>query len=241
MISNIRMSNQCIICHIIMRSLSRIYQLLDFEFFGLQNGNQCHCGNTASRIIPVHPSNCNKRCDGNKTQFCGGSWRMNIFTTNAPDYPLIHITGSILPTQIYNDDITDKNMSFYTNFKKVTKKEIETLLESNPLIVDAFVSELDVEKPEDSKRRKRSIKEVIVDFTAVCSVRVSESFDMDDLQFYIRSSIQNANPNLFESFDEESFSSFDLFFEKPQIIKMNHKSKDEIVKLIGMFFLWFEN
>lgn len=223
-------------CKIIMRLLSRIHLLLDFEFFGVQNGNQCHCGDTLSRIIPVHPSNCNKRCDGNETQFCGGSWRMNIFTTTAPDYPLIHITGSILPTQIYNDDITNKNMTFYTNFKKVTKKEIETLLESNPLIVDAFVSDIDLEKPEASKSLKRSIKEVIVDFTAVCSVRVSEMFDMDDLQFYVRSSIQNSNPNLFESFDEKSFSSFNLVFEKPQIIKMKHQSKDEIAKLIGMLF-----
>ena len=190
-----------------------------------------------SRIIPVHPSNCNKRCDGDETQFCGGSWRMNVFTTTAPDYPLIHITGSISPTQQYNDDITDKNMPFQKNFKKVAKKDIERLLESNSLVVDASLSDLNLVETEASKRRKQSIKKVIIDFTAVCTVRVSENFNMDDFQFYIRSSIQSANPNLFESLDEKSFSSFKFVFEKPQIIKIDRKSKNEILGLIGMFII----
>ena len=29
--------------------------------------------------MPTHPSTCNKVCSGNKTQICGGSWRMNIY------------------------------------------------------------------------------------------------------------------------------------------------------------------
>jgi len=162
---------------------------------------------------------------------------MNVFTSTAPDYPLIHITGSILPTQIYNDDLTDKNMSFYENFRKVMKKDIQTLLESNPLVVHAFVTDLKIEGTETSKRRKRSILKVFTDFTAVCSVRVSDIFDMDDLQLYTRSAIRNANPNLFETLDEKSLSSFNIVFEKPQKIKINHKSKDQIVKLIGKFII----
>ena len=162
---------------------------------------------------------------------------MNVFTSTAPDYPLIHITGSISPTQIYNDDLTDKSTLFYENFRKVMKKDIQTLLESNPLVVHAFVSDLKIEGTETSKRRKRSTLKVFTDFTAVCSVRVSEIFDIDDFQLYTRSAIRNANPNLFEALDEKSLTAFNLVFEKPQKIQINHKSKDEIVKLIGTFII----
>ena len=53
----------------------------DFNFFGLQNGNQCLCGNDDSNIIPTHSFECNTRCSGNEEQFCGGLWRVNIYKT----------------------------------------------------------------------------------------------------------------------------------------------------------------
>ena len=53
--------------------------LLDFQYFGLQNGDECHCGNSASRFLPTYPSQCNKRCIGDHSQFCGSHWRLNVF------------------------------------------------------------------------------------------------------------------------------------------------------------------
>ena len=53
--------------------------LLEFKYFGLKNGNECHCGKSASRILPAQTSTCNYQCTGNKTQICGGHWRINIY------------------------------------------------------------------------------------------------------------------------------------------------------------------
>ena len=54
--------------------------LKDFNFFGLQNGDECLCGNDDSNIIPTHEFECNMRCNGNDDQFCGGLWRVNVYT-----------------------------------------------------------------------------------------------------------------------------------------------------------------
>ena len=55
------------------------FHLKDFMYFGLQNGNECHCGNDSSKFLPTYHSQCNQRCVGDKSQFCGGSWRLNVY------------------------------------------------------------------------------------------------------------------------------------------------------------------
>ena len=49
-----------------------------YEYFGLQNGDECHCGNKATQFMPTYPSSCNKRCTGDNTQTCGGNWRLTV-------------------------------------------------------------------------------------------------------------------------------------------------------------------
>ena len=50
----------------------------NYEFFGLQNGDECRCGNKATQFMPTYPSSCNKRCTGDNTQICGGNWRLTV-------------------------------------------------------------------------------------------------------------------------------------------------------------------
>ena len=50
----------------------------NYEFFGLQNGDECRCGNKATQLMPTYPSSCNKRCTGDNTQICGGNWRLTV-------------------------------------------------------------------------------------------------------------------------------------------------------------------
>ena len=52
---------------------------LDFEFFGVQNGDECYCGNSDSKFIPAPSSQCNKPCHGDSHQTCGSSWRLNAY------------------------------------------------------------------------------------------------------------------------------------------------------------------
>ena len=49
-----------------------------YDWFGVENGDECRCGNDLSRTIPTDPSECEKPCSGNSTEFCGNSWRLFI-------------------------------------------------------------------------------------------------------------------------------------------------------------------
>merc|ERR1712142_419035 len=54
----------------------------EFNYAGVQSSDECWCGNTAppsSKIVAQ--TECNEKCTGDSEQFCGGSWRMNVFDT----------------------------------------------------------------------------------------------------------------------------------------------------------------
>ena len=54
----------------------------DYEFFGVQGGNECYCGNDDSKFLPTPISEeCNRPCSGDSSQICGSSWRMNVYRT----------------------------------------------------------------------------------------------------------------------------------------------------------------
>ena len=58
-----------------------------FNYAGVQHYRNCFCGNTAppDTKIVAH-TDCNTRCTGDVNQMCGGSWRMNVFSTRlCPD------------------------------------------------------------------------------------------------------------------------------------------------------------
>ena len=51
---------------------------------GVQNGGECHCGNTDPQISKFAPEKeCNKACAGDGNLICGGSWRLSVFSTGA--------------------------------------------------------------------------------------------------------------------------------------------------------------
>ncbi|KAI9716656.1 MAG: hypothetical protein M1812_005194 [Candelaria pacifica] len=58
-----------------------------FTYFGVEYGGECYCGNTLSAgSAPVAGvpavSGCNVVCNGNKTEYCGGGNRLNLYQTN---------------------------------------------------------------------------------------------------------------------------------------------------------------
>ena len=51
-----------------------------FAFAGVQNGNECWCGNDDPPIANLLPeSACNSACSGNNTQMCGAGLKNNVY------------------------------------------------------------------------------------------------------------------------------------------------------------------
>ena len=50
-----------------------------FTYAGVQNGNECFCGNEINPSAPKPSSECNKQCTGDRSQTCGGGCRLNVY------------------------------------------------------------------------------------------------------------------------------------------------------------------
>ncbi|KAB5523167.1 hypothetical protein GE09DRAFT_976836, partial [Coniochaeta sp. 2T2.1] len=51
-----------------------------YAYFGVEWSQECYCGNQLNTgSVPASASDCNSLCSGNKTQYCGGRSRLNIF------------------------------------------------------------------------------------------------------------------------------------------------------------------
>ena len=51
----------------------------NFQFAGVQDRSECYCGDTAP--ASQETSGCNRRCPGDRSESCGGAWRMNVYST----------------------------------------------------------------------------------------------------------------------------------------------------------------
>uniref|UniRef100_A0A1I8JE97 WSC domain-containing protein n=1 Tax=Macrostomum lignano TaxID=282301 RepID=A0A1I8JE97_9PLAT len=52
-----------------------------YRFFGVQNGYQCWCGNHYGRYRIRSNLECRVQCRGDKSTYCGGAWRNNVYAT----------------------------------------------------------------------------------------------------------------------------------------------------------------
>ena len=50
-----------------------------FRYAGVENGDACYCGNADDKFIPTDPAECNTPCTGDPGQFCGSSWRLQVY------------------------------------------------------------------------------------------------------------------------------------------------------------------
>ena len=60
----------------------------DFTVAGVQSASQCFCGDLQEPAQEVLASECNRACPGDENQMCGGSWRMNLYSTGLFVYHL---------------------------------------------------------------------------------------------------------------------------------------------------------
>jgi len=63
-----------------------------YTYFGVQDGNQCFCGNSYG-AYGVSSGGCNMACAGNSGENCGGGWANNIFQTAASIFNYIGCYG----------------------------------------------------------------------------------------------------------------------------------------------------
>ena len=128
--------------------------------------------------------------------------------------PIIHLTGSISTEEIFIEDFdSDKK-----NLKEKIKTEIEILLVSNAVIVNALVSVNEMENIVSPNREKRSTENFLIRFNAVCSLGVEKNYDLTKIEIFINASIKSADPRQYDYFDEKSFATLYLTFEVPKII-----------------------
>lgn len=53
----------------------------NFAYFGLRNGNECYCGDDYNLPLDItYDAECSIRCPGDDLQFCGGQFRMNLWS-----------------------------------------------------------------------------------------------------------------------------------------------------------------
>jgi hypothetical protein len=50
-----------------------------YQYIGLQDGNQCFCGNTYGSYGVTASMNCNTPCAGNTTEICGSSYTNSVY------------------------------------------------------------------------------------------------------------------------------------------------------------------
>ena len=51
-----------------------------YAFAGVESEDACYCGNNAPSQNPLTDSECNAKCIGDKTQICGGHWKISIYS-----------------------------------------------------------------------------------------------------------------------------------------------------------------
>jgi hypothetical protein len=58
-------------------------------FAGVENGNECYCGSEIKKgAVKADAKECNMACSSNKTEMCGGNWRLGAFKVQCSGTPV---------------------------------------------------------------------------------------------------------------------------------------------------------
>ncbi|KAL8784983.1 MAG: hypothetical protein Q9213_003644 [Squamulea squamosa] len=76
-----------------------------YTYFGVEYGSQCYCGNqftNPTAPAPKGETECNMKCSGDATKFCGAGNRMNLFKSQT-----VGPTNATIPGYTYTGCFTD--------------------------------------------------------------------------------------------------------------------------------------
>ena len=51
-----------------------------YAYAAVQNTDECWCGNKLNKMTILPDSDCNMKCSGDQTQYCGGSYKLNLYS-----------------------------------------------------------------------------------------------------------------------------------------------------------------
>jgi iron transport multicopper oxidase len=86
----------------------------DYNYFGLEYGQECWCGNTIRSVgQPTAASECNFPCAGNAAQICGAGDRINIYSfgTVTTTSSIAASTTTVQPTTLVTSSTTSQMFS----------------------------------------------------------------------------------------------------------------------------------
>lgn len=63
-----------------------------YQYFGLQYGYQCYCGNHYGRYGKRPNTECAYKCRGDSSQYCGGAYRSDVYSTGLKGEPITHFS-----------------------------------------------------------------------------------------------------------------------------------------------------
>ncbi|KAL7940247.1 hypothetical protein V8C42DRAFT_338118 [Trichoderma barbatum] len=58
-----------------------------WKYAGVEYGGECHVGNTLHNVTPAPSGDCNQRCAGNQTEYCGAGNRIQIYADSSWSFP----------------------------------------------------------------------------------------------------------------------------------------------------------
>ena len=127
----------------------------NFKFAGLEFGNECYCGNDVPSVS-TSMRECHLKCPGDETQFCGGFWRLNVYSI--PSKPIttawtVEITVEISCSFAWDDDYNDENSDAYRALEQAILEFFNSIFGS---ILAQFGLHLEIEMniiPPDFRRR----------------------------------------------------------------------------------------
>lgn len=67
---------------------------LGYTMAGLRNGNQCYCDSVFNGGQLLPDSQCSTPCAGNSTQFCGNTYTLSLYNSNATTYGAAEATAA---------------------------------------------------------------------------------------------------------------------------------------------------
>jgi len=87
---------------------------LGYPLAGVQYSHNCFCGHRLAHRARIAPrTDCNTPCSGDESVFCGGTWRMNVYSTRTSNTP----GQGCLPGHA-KDDKDDKDCCSSTTFPR---------------------------------------------------------------------------------------------------------------------------
>jgi len=75
----------------------------DFEYFGMEYGVECYCGDRIAAVATTEPEGeCNVPCQGDSSKMCGGGWHLSIYEKDRLTVGAFKYQGC------YSDSVTNR-------------------------------------------------------------------------------------------------------------------------------------